>query len=147
MLQEEKKTSIWLKQPHGSGDNYLSISIRTSHSDLCSFFPVSVSFVSIPTWFFHGSPAACHAGPCSTITPVGPVLHHIWVEVIIISKFLVLLPTKSSSSITLSITLFVSICTTNFRVSCSPVKTYLVKCLLPKISEHLLSISAECGSL
>lgn len=83
--------------------------------------------------------------PWSRLAPEGLSSHCTRTETIIISELWVLPPAESSSSITLAISGFVSIWTTNSCVSCSssPVKIHLIRWLLPRVSEGPPVISAE----
>lgn len=82
--------------------------------------------------------------PWSCLGPKGLSFHHMKTKTIIISEICVLPPAKSSTSITLATPGFISICTTHWCVSCG---TYLVKCLLLKVSEGPLVIGAEYNLL
>lgn len=75
--------------------------------------------------------------------------HPFRMEIITISELWAIPSAKFSSSITLAVPVFVSICTINSCVNCGspPVKAHLVKYLLPKDSECPLIISAEHGPL
>lgn len=75
--------------------------------------------------------------------------HPFRAEVIIIGKLWAIPPAESSSPIILANPIFVSVCIRNSCINCGspPVKTYLVKYLLPKVSGCLLVISAEPSPL